>query len=351
MPPSPPASEPRGSVTLICPGLLGPLPLLPEPLPGTPLLDRWLARGRRVGGAPQDPHLACLNAVGVSTETERDPPTGAISLLGEASDAARDGFWMHADPVHLRPDRDQLLVFAGEALAPAPDEAQALVDAFNAHFVDDGLLLVAPAPGRWYLRSGSALELRTTPLHEVLGGPMDVHLPEGADAAGWMRLMNEAQMLFHAHPVNQRRERQGRPMINGLWTWGMGRLPTVPAARDAVLIGDHPLIAGLARLVGGRHLASSRLQDVSIGHGEDLLVFFGALGTALRRQELAAWVAALVELEAQVAGLDSQTRRGEIARVELEPCLGTRWLISAGRLRWLWRRGGLARWVQIGRGG
>jgi hypothetical protein len=43
--------------------------------------------------------------------------------------------------------------------------------------------------------------------------------------APWRHAINEAQMVLHAHPVNQARQAAGQPVVNSLWPWGGGRLP------------------------------------------------------------------------------------------------------------------------------
>ncbi|MDZ7809798.1 MAG: hypothetical protein U5L11_06120 [Arhodomonas sp.] len=49
--------------------------------------------------------------------------------------------WCCADPVHLRPDRDRVMVFAGAHVMLSEGEATQVRDAFNAQFVADGLEL------------------------------------------------------------------------------------------------------------------------------------------------------------------------------------------------------------------
>lgn len=336
-------SDRASRVTLICPGLLGPLPLIPEPFPQTPVLDLWLARGEIAEGQATDPHRAVLSAYGLDLAPDKDPPTGSICCLGDDSEADLDGLWMHADPVHLRPDRDQLLVFPGDGLQPSPAEARALVEAFNAHFREDGLLLSAPVAGRWYLRLAKEPAVRTAPLHDVVGRPMSEYLPEGRGASHWMRLMNEAQMLFHAHPVNAQREARGRPMINGIWTWGGGRLPAPPLDPPSMLIGDHPLMRGLARLADGREpLAGGDLRTWSPSDG-GLLLFEDGLRRALLDRDLASWRDGLESLEARCAELQGRLRGTTGGwRISLDSCDGRRWNITPSRLRRFWRRGGLS---------
>ncbi|NEV62362.1 phosphoglycerate mutase [Thiorhodococcus minor] len=340
-------SDRASSVRLICPGLLGPLPLIPEPMPRTPVLDLWLARGEVSEGRALGPHHAVLTAFGLELASDQDPPTAPICLLGDDPGADLDGFWMHADPVHLRPDRDQLLVFGADRLEPSQEEALTLVQAFNAHFRNEGLVLAAPLPGRWYLRVPQDPRVRTASLNEVIGRPMSEYLPEGPGASEWMRLMNEAQMLFYAHPVNARREARGRPMLNGIWTWGGGRLPAPPVDPPSVLIGDDPLMPGLSKLGGRRQpLASGDLHAWSPRDG-GLLLFEDRLWRALVDRDLAAWRDALQSFQARCAALQTQLRGVSGWRISLDPCDGRCWGMTSSRLRRFWRRGGLSDFLSL----
>ena len=78
-------------LTLICPGLLGPIPAAPETLPKVPAIDRLLARADRIPTGGHDAATALLRDAGVSTDPEGDAPTASISLLGESPDARCDG--------------------------------------------------------------------------------------------------------------------------------------------------------------------------------------------------------------------------------------------------------------------
>lgn len=272
---------------LLIPGLFGPVPVPPGGVPPTPVLSRLLGRADRLAG-PDRPL-----ADGPSPKTDPPPafdgPAGADRLLGAATaDPCRtlfhlfgyapapegdcpsaphcrladrqtddpgmvpDTYVLHADPVHLRPDRDRLVLFAGPDFAPDRAEADALVALFNQHLGEEGLRLEAPTPGRWYLLSEQVPELVTQPLAAVLGRPIAGQLPQGPEARRWARLLNEVQMLFHHSEVNQRREAAGIPTLNGLWLWGGGQLlppPTGEVGYARVFSAD-PLARGLARARG-----------------------------------------------------------------------------------------------------
>ncbi|WP_295400810.1 phosphoglycerate mutase, partial [uncultured Thiocystis sp.] len=283
---------------LICPGLRGPIPTVPQPLPKTPTLDRLLSRADKQAAVSTDPPAALLAEFGVFGESDRDLPTAPLCLLGEDPTADLDAWWIHADPVHLRADRDRLLLFAGAEIAPDRAEADALTALFNEHFGGDGLRLLAPTPGRWYLRAERSPDLCTQPLHRVLGGAIDRDLHGGADAARWTGMLNEAQMLFFDSAVNRERERRRRPVISGLWTWGGGRLPTLAGALPALIVGDHPLTLGLARHAGLQHLRLEQWRADASVSADSVLVYWDALWTALQAQDLSAWTKSLTELEA-----------------------------------------------------
>lgn len=329
-------------IELICPGLLGPVPLGAHPLPA-PALDRALARAERVPATAADPEALLLAAAGLVHQSGQDLPIGAIALLGEAPELAADGFWLCADPVHLRADRDRLLLFAGDSVAPDREEASALIASFDRHFAAEGLTLVAPTPGRWYLRVEDPPQICTVSLSRVSGRSIAPHLPTGPGAMRWMRLLNETQMLFHDHPVNRRRERRGRAAVSGIWTWGGGRLPGAPLLAPGVLVGDQPLVAGLARLAGAGHLGFRSWSQSDPVMDRDVLVYRDAARTALAGRDLAAWIQAVVELEDLLARLERLLRRGAVRSLALDPGDGHRFVLTRAGLRRLWRRQGLRR--------
>jgi hypothetical protein len=328
-------------LTLICPGLLGPIPAAPETLPRTPAIDRLLARADRIPTDGDAAAMALLTHFGVATNRERDAPTASISLLGERSDERLDGYWMHADPVHLRPDRDRLLLFAGAGVAPDRAEADALIALFNSHFAADGLMLTAPHPNRWYLRSDRDLALRTEPLERVLGGPVPLDVPSGADARRWRGLMNEVQMLFYGSAVNRLREQARRPAISGIWTWGGGRLSDRSGAPPDAVVGDDPLTAGLARWCGVVHRSLADWSPQESLPGRRHLVLWDRLGEALLERDLAAWSTALLALDTTIAMLEAQIKGGGLDEILLDPCEGIAYRLTRSSARRFWRRGGL----------
>lgn len=129
-------------------------------------------------------------------------------------------------PCHWQAGMDRLTVLPPESLALSATDDTALMDALAPFCVEDGIALSWHSPGRWLAQGPVFDGLRTASLDRVAHRRPDGWLPHSTDTAATRlisRLMNEAQMLFYAHPVSDRRQAQGLPPINGLWVSGAGR--------------------------------------------------------------------------------------------------------------------------------
>jgi len=277
-----------------------------EALSGLPALSKILARGRATALGVRPWETALLEAFGVARQ--RDWPLAPLSWLGEGGEGA-EGYWLHADPVHLRAERDALLLLDARHFALEADPARALVDALNTHFTPGGVRFFAPAPTRWYVRVDRVPNISTWPLRAAAGRSIDALLPYGSEALAWHRMVNELQMLLHAHAVNEMRESAGLPAINSVWFWGGGVLPAVASGRFIGVWGDDPLARGLAHAArlpcaplpdgadqwlaqseAGKHVILLALPEVQ--SREALLaaeqLWFAPLVRALKRRQLSA---------------------------------------------------------------
>ncbi|MGH8397082.1 MAG: hypothetical protein ACRETA_02400 [Gammaproteobacteria bacterium] len=157
------------------------------------------------------------------------------------------GFYFCADPVHLAPDRDQLVMLPLSAMQVQMVEAAGLAETFNHMYEADGYRLETPNTEHWYLRCPAALNCITQEPAKVEGQAVFDFMPSGEHGMRLRQLMNEVQMLFFEHPVNQAREAAGKPAINSLWLWGGGCLPGKPIHGPERVVTDLPALAGLAR--------------------------------------------------------------------------------------------------------
>lgn len=288
---------------LVVPGLLGPLPQRDRSnLPRFPVIERLLARADRSPAAiGYGENLFQL--FGVQRSAEADLPTAALAYLADTG-RPPEAVVYHADPVHLRPDQDRLLLFDRPTADLTDTEAAAFVDAVNRHFAEDGWRLEAPTPARWYLHLDKSPRLRTQPLQHAVGRNIDLFQPQGDDAGYWQRCLNEVQMLFHGLAVNLQRESAGRLPVSGLWLHGGGRLPATASNRFAGIETDDPVLGGLTTLA-------------ETASGEERLLVRLDAWRAVQDADPIGWQQALAELEQQLSELMAE---GEL---RVYPCEGS----------------------------
>lgn len=205
-------------------------------------------------------------------------------------------YWLRADPVTILLANDQLIL--QPALPVSMEEAAQMCAALNEHFAGDGLHFVAPHPLRWYLRLDDEPQVDTFPLSLVAGKNIRHYLPQGEQGLRWHGVLNEIQMLLHAHPLNQLREQRGVPEINGLWLWGGGRSGGPLQQPAGKLYTDSPLAAAFAATAGIAHEPLPEADDecTATAAGGTLIVWEG-LHAALQYDDLAAWRESLLCLE------------------------------------------------------
>jgi len=316
----------------------GLLPLPPGLHPRATALETILARGDTTRQPALDRNAWLCRTFGVARQN--DWPVAPLLLRADGVDPEKH-FWLRADPVHLRPDRSRLMLAAVIDDLGA-EESAALVTALNRHFAPDGVIFgIAPA-GHWYLHTERAPRITTTPPAQVLGRDIDSYLPNGEDALAWHRIINEAQMTLHEHPVNAARETRGLPAVNSVWPWGGGVLPPRTAAPYATVWSDDPLAHALAA-TAHRPLPSNGAAWLTEHlSGETQLLVFSALECAAAEGDLNAWQAGLMQLDRDwIAPLLAALRKRDIASVKLvipgpEKSIEAE-LTPSHRWRW-WRR-------------
>ena len=245
---------------------------------------------------------------------------------------------MRSDPVHLRADQSSLRLFESHSFSLDHDEADALSAAFNSFYAEQGWKLTAPVAERWYLHTDASVDIATTAPWSVAGEDINPALPQGKHARIWLAMLNEVQMLFHAHEVNLVREQQGRPMINSLWLWGGGVMQGGARAGFSRVLADDPLARALAHMAG---IETGPLSpDLSgMTASGTVLVVEDALYWPARYNDIEQWLAALQRLEQSLfAPLAAALAAGRITSLRLLPCDGTAYTVTRGQLRRFWRR-------------
>ncbi|MBI3772704.1 MAG: hypothetical protein HY272_08410 [Gammaproteobacteria bacterium] len=330
-------------ITLFVPGLFGAeaVRCTSGALDGLALahLERWLARSEQHSCVPGFMEALFL-LFGISAVADQDLPVAEITRI---TDGVRgDGVWLRADPVHLKPDRDRLVMFDNCELLIQPQEAQQLVREFNAVFRDDGMELFAPHPLRWYLRLSQRPQVRTRPLNAVIGQDVDPNLPQGSQAMAWHRVMNEVQMIFHSSEVNRRRQLGGKPEINSLWFWGGGELVSCQSVPWTHVWSNEPLTQALASYsdvkVDGLPPTAAEWLALSTEGGQHLVVLDGAVKTG-QFGDIEGWRNFIDAFVSEwVSELSSALGEQKIMSIRLVTDAGFEWRITARNQRRWWRR-------------
>ena len=355
-------------VTLLVPGLLGPGRLGsgisgsvdPEAVNALvagldiEALDRFLGRADLTSVTDADGTVDALvfRAFGYSNPpADIDRPVASFTALIDRARPQRESALLRVDPVHLRADLADLVLFDAEDAGVSSDDARALGDTVNAALAPDGPFVDAAHPHRWYVALGTPAKMTTTPLSVVARGQVSPAMPRGPDAPLWHRWINEVQMVLHGCPVNAERERRGEVPINSLWPWGGGSLP--PAADTSITQAwsDSVLVHGLAfhAGIGCCNLPAGADEWLEgIPQPGAHLFEFDALQGAAHRMDFDAWRAALERLGRSWAGplLDAMDR-GSISGVSMCDERGNRFEATGrGRFRWRRRSGLVARIIE-----
>jgi hypothetical protein len=329
-------------LTLWIPGLSGPERGAALAFEGLELgeLARLYARGTRREHPRREAESALAGLFGLSGD---DVPVAPLALLGETGER-RAGYWLRADPVHISAGIDRTVMGGTSTLAISAAEAQALCAEIAREMAEEGLLPQALAPSRWYMNWPDSPRVRFTPLPMVIGADLYPHMPEGEEALAWRRLINHAQMVLHASPVNAARRAAGQPEINGLWFWGGGELPTAgsasPVSRTMVW-SDDPYVRGLALNSGAQAAAlpegaAAWLHAAADG---DHLLYMDVLREPLRLGAIERWRELVTEThERWIAPLAAALRSGALAGLRICPGGGTAYDVSRRGMRWRWWR-------------
>ncbi|WP_159668547.1 hypothetical protein [Andreprevotia sp. IGB-42] len=297
-----------------------------------PALNRLLGRGAARRSAPATPHAVLARDFAVA-ELAVAPLT--LQLDAPAEEA---GYWLRADPVHLRPDRDQLVMLDSRAFELTQAEADGLCDGLNHIFAEDGFRFLAATPYRWYLRLPADPHLLFTPFDDALGRDIDSLLPQGATALRWHKLLNEMQMCMYGHKVNDARVAAGKTAVNSVWPWGGGMFP--PAARavapQARVYADDAVLAALTQMAGAavQPLPAS-IADVQ----QDAYVLLPQLRSGALYGDAQAWYAGWQQLETDwLAPALAMLQSGRLASLRLSfPELGRDVTVTKGQLWHFWR--------------
>lgn len=251
------------------------------------------------------------------------------------------GFYYLIEPVHFRAESDHAVLLGSELLQPQSEEAQQLVETFNAHFAVEGISLHAASASRWYLLSERALSLELQPIDECLGRDIKHFMPQGEDALWWRRILNEAQMLFFEHPVNLQREQQQQLSINGLWLFQH----SFKAQADSIAVtsqldrvhADNEIALALCEVSDTDIQLEAESDKIVDKAGHSVLVDETFYAAACYGDQ-AAWQDALGEFcDSRFAPLNKALQHGQLSRLHIYPCDGRVFSVSKWQRYYFWK--------------
>jgi hypothetical protein len=152
-----------------------------------------------------------------------------------------------ADLVHFSLGTDRASLLDPDEMDLRPAESEALIATAQPWFEGTGFALDALSAKRCRIHLPEGIAPRSNSPRMLAGQPLDAWWQLDTAMRPWRRLLNEIQMAWHDHPVNDERAARGVPPVNGLWLYGGARAwtPAAPSPATHVIESlQRPYAAG-----------------------------------------------------------------------------------------------------------
>ncbi len=332
------------SCSIYYPGLLGPdVPLEQLPHNEWPTCDqlshlcKFISHGKHQRLPACSIEARMLQGMGILFSSGQDVPLAHFRAKHLPQMIEDKQLWC-LDPVYIQIDQEQAVLLANTQLELDEYEARHLIEDLNTHLAEDGLCIHYLNPHQWVLEGN--LELNTRTMHDVMQKNINPFQPQGRDERRWSKLINEIQMLLHAHPINQAREQRGQPGPNSLWLWGGASAQCghhYEAIIDVVYC-DEDFVHDLAIVCDIRHKALPiHIDEQVLKHAASLLIYTDQL-VAIRNRDVFGWFDYLQRFDRQVlAPLMGYLQQGKLTSLTLYSDTVSMTLTKKALGRW-WKR-------------
>lgn len=103
--------------------------------------------------------------------------------------------------------------------------------------------------------AGGSTNASLTPPHDITGKVVGPYLPEGDGNETILSIMKKSYELLKDHPINKKREQNGKRPASSLWIWGEGTKPKLDSFYDkfglnAAMISAVDLLKGIGKGTG-----------------------------------------------------------------------------------------------------
>jgi len=231
---------------LIIPGSLPPhsvaADLLPHVQEHCPELVQRLMRLKAVVTACPPEETGCsalefleLSARGYAGENGHSFGAGLGPLRAGITQSG-DPVWV-ADLCSVAIGREGAALAIPDSLGLDQAQADALFEAAQPLWNGSGISVLPLESGRWRIWLAPDARLRSISPAAVSTLSVSDWWPQAESLKAWRKLLNEVQMLWHTHPVNEQRAARGLEPINSLWLYGgaSGWKPIPGASNDQYL--------------------------------------------------------------------------------------------------------------------
>ena len=289
--------------------------------------------------------VATQGVVGRANHVPADLPAGSdvanLSLLGydpHAYFTGRAPLEAAAQGIQLGPNdcaiRCNLVTVENQTMRDftadhiSTEEATQLLATLQAELGNEKLEFIPGVSYRNLLvwRGGKATppftaDTRATPPHDLTDKSVIDDYPRGPGSDLLNQLMGDSVAVFATHPVNLKRQQQGRLPATNIWLWGQGRTPAVPPfaqvyGKQGAMITAVDLLRGLAALIGWRRIevpgatgyldtdyaAKGRAAIAALKDTDFICVHVEATDEASHEGNAAAKIKALEEIDRHIVG-------------------------------------------------
>lgn len=231
---------------LIIPGSLPPhtvaTDLLPHVQERCPALVQRMQRLHPVITACPPEETGCsalefieLSARGYSGENGHSFGAG-LGPLRAGITHPEDPVWV-ADLCSVAIGREGAALAIPDSLGLDHAHADALFDAVKPLWSESGISALPIGSGRWRVWLAPDARLHSISPAAVSTLSVSDWWPQDDSMKAWRKLLNEVQMVWHTHPVNEHRAAMGLEPINSLWLYGgaTGWKPSPRVSNDQYL--------------------------------------------------------------------------------------------------------------------